>query len=552
MNDLLKSEADLLKEVADNDSSAISALYDKYSSLIYSLLLRLTDDQEKSEKLLPEIFTNIWKQAPSFSFEQESFYTYIVLYIRKLVFLEEQDISSFKLEGISSLIPKIDYDIINDNKNNIISALESLTEAQQHFLYVSFYKRNSLENFAEEMKLPVQTLKSKIAISLAKLSEKIEFLDSESSLEVPLKRQIALKSFDLLSEEESQSLDIQLVENDEAQKLLGTYQIIISLFPSLLEMQTPKRLLKLTTARLIYEASGKELKNVLIDFGVDNDSVEEIKDEDFEQVNPSSRTEEVLNEASKLPDNKDTFLTLEDFEAGEETRLRNESSSPIEIPTSDTIDSFESEVTEKEIIDVQEDPEHFKLNTENDIREEEYLEEKKKRSYLPYIVLFVMFFLFTAGLLYIYYNFMTKEKELSSEVEMLKDELNNSKNASSANDEIVKWIYSAEDIKIVSLRPTEGSSAAQSKIISNQNGKNILVLNQLPGLNDNESYELISVKDGTESFIQKLKVSGATTNILFEYPVFLEEGIKFKVIQLKEITNKEGNKEIIRKEILVQ
>ena len=62
----IDSDQALLERVVQRDESALAALYDRYSRLVYSGALRITRDEGAAEEILQDIFYQVWRSADKF------------------------------------------------------------------------------------------------------------------------------------------------------------------------------------------------------------------------------------------------------------------------------------------------------------------------------------------------------------------------------------------------------------------------------------------------------------------------------------------------------
>jgi RNA polymerase sigma-70 factor (ECF subfamily) len=84
------SEIALLAQVRQKDQAAFRQLYDKYSSRIFALCLRLTGNMAMAEEATQEVFIQVWRKIDTFS-GNSSLYTWLhsvasnttISYIRK-------------------------------------------------------------------------------------------------------------------------------------------------------------------------------------------------------------------------------------------------------------------------------------------------------------------------------------------------------------------------------------------------------------------------------------------------------------------------------------
>jgi len=56
------SDAGLILSVRQGDQKAMGELYDRYSSLIYSVALRVLADTGAAEDVLQEVFMQLWRK----------------------------------------------------------------------------------------------------------------------------------------------------------------------------------------------------------------------------------------------------------------------------------------------------------------------------------------------------------------------------------------------------------------------------------------------------------------------------------------------------------
>lgn len=62
-DDTAASDAALVRRVSEGDEIALARLYDRYSTLVYSVALRVLRDREAAEEILQDIFYQLWRTA---------------------------------------------------------------------------------------------------------------------------------------------------------------------------------------------------------------------------------------------------------------------------------------------------------------------------------------------------------------------------------------------------------------------------------------------------------------------------------------------------------
>src|SRR5512132_3452583 len=66
----LNEAAYLIQQVAKQDREAFSQFYDRFSSLVFTLAMRMLKVRSDAEDLLQEVFVQVWRQAENYSEER--------------------------------------------------------------------------------------------------------------------------------------------------------------------------------------------------------------------------------------------------------------------------------------------------------------------------------------------------------------------------------------------------------------------------------------------------------------------------------------------------
>ena len=60
------SDVALLRRVASRDSAAVGELYDRYSRLLFGVIVRILRNQSDAEETLQEVFVRVWTHAETY------------------------------------------------------------------------------------------------------------------------------------------------------------------------------------------------------------------------------------------------------------------------------------------------------------------------------------------------------------------------------------------------------------------------------------------------------------------------------------------------------
>ena len=124
-----QTDSELLLEVANDNTAAFEQLYDRYSSLLYSLIKKIVTDKNVAEKILYDVFVIVWKRIDDFDYETDNVYTWIVLLARK------KAIDVLKRRRSNTMLPKYDDEFERFNiLPNLSKKIKILKNLSKNFL----------------------------------------------------------------------------------------------------------------------------------------------------------------------------------------------------------------------------------------------------------------------------------------------------------------------------------------------------------------------------------------------------------------------------------
>lgn len=193
------TDIELMQRVSENDSKALEVLYNRYSSLLYTLIKKIVREEKTAEDILSEIFVIIWRKADLFDINNGNVYTWIVTLARNKAVdtLKRSRISinnppgpqttavqdleiyndayenKYIIPHLSNLIDPLDLRTAFSIRDDVEMALNKLTDAQQYVIYLAYYEGLTQKEIAEKLNIPLSTVKSKIKIALSNLRENL-------------------------------------------------------------------------------------------------------------------------------------------------------------------------------------------------------------------------------------------------------------------------------------------------------------------------------------------------------------------------------------------
>ena len=182
------SDEVLVARMAARDQEALSAIYDRYRSVIFSLALRILKDRAEAEEALADVFLQAWRQAPGFERVRGSVGAWLVTLCRSRAIdrlrargrrdaaLDTVARAGGGREDAPSLTrgggPEQAADLML-KRRRIGAALGALSEDQRRAVEMAYYEGLSHSEIAAALGAPLGTVKTRIRQGLFALRQKL-------------------------------------------------------------------------------------------------------------------------------------------------------------------------------------------------------------------------------------------------------------------------------------------------------------------------------------------------------------------------------------------
>ncbi len=168
------SEEKFVAALKSQTSEAFNLLYGSYAEALYGVLFGMLKDDALAEDALQEVFVKIWKNAASYQPEKSRLFTWMVNIARNHAIdklraqqrlqrneVNENEVSVFEASGGSPFVDGIGLKkLVND-----------LNEEQREIIELLYYKGYTHVEAAEELNVPLGTVKSRLRLGIGKLKK---------------------------------------------------------------------------------------------------------------------------------------------------------------------------------------------------------------------------------------------------------------------------------------------------------------------------------------------------------------------------------------------
>ena len=171
----LVSDWSLLERVVQKDESALSALYDRYSGLVYSEAKRILRDTGAAEEILQDLFHQIWRTAERFDEARGSLAGWLLVAARNRA-ISRLRRKAGKAEELDENGVTLGIDVESAVAQNLLlekvrAAIGGLPEAQRQAVESAYFEGMSHTEIAQKTGQPLGTVKTRIRSAMEKLKQ---------------------------------------------------------------------------------------------------------------------------------------------------------------------------------------------------------------------------------------------------------------------------------------------------------------------------------------------------------------------------------------------
>jgi RNA polymerase sigma factor (sigma-70 family) len=174
----------IVQEVLDGDSNSFQKLMDRYYDIIYYTLLKMVYSKKTAAELTLEVFSKAFQSLPSYSSEY-AFSTWLfkiatnsgIDAIRRkkpnTVVIEEENQGDYETVVLASDSQQQPDELLmrQQKAGELRSLVEKLKPFWKELIELRYYKELSYEEIAEQLDLPMGTVKSQLYRAKQKLSK---------------------------------------------------------------------------------------------------------------------------------------------------------------------------------------------------------------------------------------------------------------------------------------------------------------------------------------------------------------------------------------------
>ena len=176
------TDAELYQALQAGQKSALGILYDRYGKLVYGLALKILNNPQEAEDLTQEIFLTLWRNQ-TYNPARGSVGSFLATMTRsRAIDKIRSRNSSLKFlarwsKTMSAPITPnqpLEQASFAERQGQIRQALTQISQEQRQVLEMSYYEGMSQSEIAQQLNIPLGTVKTRSRLGLLKLRQALE------------------------------------------------------------------------------------------------------------------------------------------------------------------------------------------------------------------------------------------------------------------------------------------------------------------------------------------------------------------------------------------
>jgi RNA polymerase sigma factor (sigma-70 family) len=188
MSDGDREDLQLHRRLSAGDRGAFDELYRRYSPTAYGIAYRLTGQQLLAQDVVHDAFLALWRAPEAFDPTRGVFRSFFLALVhhRAVDTIRREERMRARHDRAANLEPAVgedlsdavvDEDFLTRRRSEVRDALADLTPEQRQVLEMAYFAGKTQVRIAEELGIPLGTVKTRTFAALRKLRRALETED---------------------------------------------------------------------------------------------------------------------------------------------------------------------------------------------------------------------------------------------------------------------------------------------------------------------------------------------------------------------------------------
>ncbi len=173
----------LMSALTRGESWAMTALYDRYARLVFSLALRILNDRAAAEEAVQEVFVKVWKRARDYDTTRGKFSSWLTGIVhnhaidelrRRRVRPSASEDEDAMSEVVADEPAPLDMAMQSLERRRIVEALEAIPAEQRKPIEMAYFEGYTQQEISERLGEPLGTVKTRMRLGMQKLKSLLD------------------------------------------------------------------------------------------------------------------------------------------------------------------------------------------------------------------------------------------------------------------------------------------------------------------------------------------------------------------------------------------
>lgn len=170
----------LVERMVAGDEGALAALYDRYSGMLFAMLVRTLRDPQAAEEILQDLFLQLWRGAARFDATRGSLPAWLMVIGRNRALSRlrtrehreiPEDIEAFPANAVPSSVNLEDDAERSLLMEKLRSAMATLPAEQREAVELAYFEGMTQTEIAARTGSPLGTVKSRVRSAMQSLKQ---------------------------------------------------------------------------------------------------------------------------------------------------------------------------------------------------------------------------------------------------------------------------------------------------------------------------------------------------------------------------------------------
>ncbi len=179
-----QSDLQVLNALRQGDTNALGIIYDRYGTAVYRLALKILTNPTEAEDLTQEVFLAFWRGVDKYDADRGTLIVFLLTITRSRALnrIKQQGSQQNLSQRVGSYLPRnyenpgMESVKLWELRERMSLALQELPSNQKQVLEMGYYQGKSQSEIAQELDLPLGTVKTRSRQGLLKLRQFLQDL----------------------------------------------------------------------------------------------------------------------------------------------------------------------------------------------------------------------------------------------------------------------------------------------------------------------------------------------------------------------------------------